>query len=34
LFLIKDNIIVQIDMADGLDGQITSPVWLGEYKGQ
>lgn len=33
LFLTKDDIIVQIDMADGLDGQITSPNWLGKYKG-
>lgn len=32
LFLTKDGIIVQIDMADGLDGQITSPSWIGKYK--
>ena len=31
LFLIKNNIIVQIDLADGLDGQITSPSWTGKY---
>ena len=30
LFLTKDNVIVQIDMADGLDGQIWSPVFTGE----
>jgi len=30
LFLTKNNIIVQIDMADGLDGQITSPSWTGK----
>lgn len=31
LFLIKNNIIVQIDMADGLDGQITAPSWTGTF---
>ena len=29
LFLTKDGVIVQIDMADGLDGQIWSPVFTG-----
>lgn len=32
LFLTKGNTIVQIDIADGLDGQITSPAWTGVYK--
>lgn len=32
LFLTKDDIIVQIDMADGLDGQYTTPRWTGKYK--
>ena len=29
LFMTKDDVIVQIGMADGLDGQIWSPVWTG-----
>lgn len=29
LFLTKEDVIVQIDMADGLDGQLWSPMWLG-----
>jgi len=32
LFLTKDDTIVQIDIADGQDGQITSPSWTGIYK--
>ncbi|NCB63123.1 MAG: hypothetical protein EOM52_05830 [Clostridia bacterium] len=31
LFLIKDDIVVQIDMADGLDGQLWSPSGPGVY---
>lgn len=34
LFLTKDDIIVQIDMADGLDGQYTSPSWIGKYESE
>lgn len=30
LFLTKDDVIVQIDMGDGLDGQLWSPVFTGE----
>jgi len=32
LFLTRDDVIVQIDMADGLDGQYESPAWLGVYQ--
>lgn len=29
LFLTKDAVVVQIQLADGLDGQLWSPMWLG-----
>ena len=32
LFLVKDGVIVQIDIADGLDGQYTSPRGTLKYK--
>lgn len=31
MFLTKNDVIVQIDMADGLDGQYTTPKWTGRY---
>jgi hypothetical protein len=34
LFLVKDGIIVQIDIADGLDGQYTTPQWIAKYRGE
>ncbi len=34
LFLTRDDVIVQIDMADGLDGQYETPTWLGFYQGE
>lgn len=34
LFLTKDDIIVQIDMADGLDGQYTYPRWIEKHKSE
>jgi hypothetical protein len=34
LFLTQNDIIVQIDIADGLDEQDTSPRWIGQYESE
>ena len=34
MFLTKDDVIVQIDIADGLDGQYTTPKWIRKYQNE